>query len=95
MIHNSDIKRTLQKIPSLINEKSFVEFNGIDGNIQLQFYKNGWKKDKDPTLEINTFFDNEKNHNIENNLDAINNYMNKVANAQTINPVHHKVHHNV
>jgi hypothetical protein len=80
MIHNPDIKRVLQKIPSLINEKSFVEFNGIDGNIQLQFYKNGWKKDKDPTLKIKR---NYNSSNLENNLDAINNYINKVTNAQT------------
>jgi hypothetical protein len=80
MIHNPDVKRVLQKIPSLINEKSFVEFDGMDGNIQLQFYKNGWKKDKDPTLRIER---NYNSNNIENNLDAINNYINKVANAQT------------
>lgn len=80
IIHNPDIKRTLQKILSLINEESFVEFHGNDGNIELQFYKNGWKKDKDPTFKIGR---NWKISNLENNLGSINNYINKVANAQT------------
>ncbi|MBW5290462.1 MAG: hypothetical protein Rsou_0565 [Candidatus Ruthia sp. Asou_11_S2] len=79
IIHNPDIKRTLQKIPSLINAESFVEFDGSNGNIHLRFYKNGWKKDKDPTLRM----ERDYSSNLENNLGSINNYINKVANAQT------------